>query len=105
MAEKIYNKLVRDRIPEIIQNHKKTCETTQVAGQELQSLLNQKLQEEVEEFLQSGDLEELADILEVIHGILQYRGTTFKELEVIRLKKKEERGGFEKGIKLIKVKE
>jgi len=103
MSEKIYNKLVRDDIPKVIEESNKKCETEIVRGEELSILLNEKLQEEVNEYLESKDIEELADILEVIHGILHNKGVTIGELEAIRIKKKEERGGFLKGVKLLKV--
>ncbi len=103
MHKKIYNKLVRDNIPDIIESSNKKCEIEIVDGEELIKLLNEKLQEEVDEYIVSNDIEELADIMEVIHSILHNKGVTIEELETIRLKKKEERGGFSKGIKLLKV--
>jgi predicted house-cleaning noncanonical NTP pyrophosphatase (MazG superfamily) len=62
---------------------------------EFRQEINKKLQEEVGEFLADESLEELADIQEVVHGILQSMGKTFDELEKVRLDKKRERGGFE----------
>lgn len=103
MNRKIYNKLIRDNIPNIIKADGKECTVEITEGEELIKLLNEKLQEEVDEYFESNDIEELADIVEVIHGILHNRGVTAEELENIRLKKKEERGGFSKGIKLLKV--
>lgn len=103
MSEKIYNKLVRDKIPEIIEKNNKEYEIEIVSKEDLQELLDKKLTEEVDEYLESKDIEELADILEVIHGILESKNISFDELEKIRLNKKEERGGFSKAIKLIKV--
>lgn len=103
MSEKIYNKLVRDKIPQIIKKDNKEYEIEIVEKDELIKLLNLKLQEEVTEYLESNDIEELADILEVIYGILDSRNISKKKLEDIRIKKKEERGGFEEGVKLIKV--
>lgn len=103
MGGKIYNKLVRDNIPDIIEAGNKKCKTEIVKGEERARLLNEKLQEEVDEYIVSGEIEELADIMEVIHSILHNRGVTVEELEAIRLKKKEERGGFSKGIKLLEV--
>ena len=103
MGEIIYNKLIRDDIPKIIEGNNKSCETEIVKGEDLFRLLNEKLQEEVEEYLESDNIEELADILEVIHGIIYHRNIKLEELEEIRAKKKEERGGFVKGIKLTKV--
>ena len=103
MDGKIHNKLVRDNIPDIIEAGGKECTVEIVDGEELVKLLNEKLQEEIDEYIASNDIEELADIMEVIYGILHNRGITIEELETIRLKKKEERGGFSKGIKLLKV--
>ena len=103
MNEKIYNKLVRDNIPGIIEAGNKRCKTEIVDGEELIELLNQKLQEEVDEYIVSNEIEELADIIEVIYSILHSRGVTVEELESIRLKKRKARGGFSKGIKLLKV--
>lgn len=103
MNKKVYNKLIRDNIPDIIEADNKKCKIEIVEGEELIKLLNEKLQEEVDEYLASNDIEEFADILEVIHGILNNKGVTIEELETIRTKKKEERGGFTKGIKLLEV--
>lgn len=103
MSEKVYDKLVRDKIPEIIEKSNKKLEIEIVSKEVLLDLLNKKLTEEVNEYLESKDVEELADILEVIHGILENKNITFDELEKIRLNKKAERGGFSKGIKLLKV--
>jgi len=103
MSVKIYNKLVRDRIPDIIENDNRVYEAEMVDKDELKVLLKKKLVEEVIEYFESSDIEELADILEVIHGILENENISFEELEKIRINKKEERGGFSKGIKLIKV--
>ncbi|HZJ57124.1 MAG TPA: nucleoside triphosphate pyrophosphohydrolase [Clostridia bacterium] len=103
MNKKIYNKLIRDNIPDIIEASGKRCTVETVEGEELVKLLNEKLQEEVDEYIASNDIEELADIVEVIRGILHNRGVTVEELEGIRFKKKEERGGFSGGIKLLEV--
>ncbi|SDZ12375.1 nucleoside triphosphate pyrophosphohydrolase [Tindallia californiensis] len=103
MGEILYNKLIRDEIPTIIEESHKKCVTKRVTGEELMQLLNKKLAEEVEEYLESNSIEELADILEVIHGIVHHRNIDFDELEKMRAKKRDERGGFLKGIKLIKV--
>ncbi len=103
MNEKIYNKLVRDKIPEIIETDNRKCEVELVDKNELIELLNIKLLEEVNEYLESSDIEELADILEVIYSIIKQRDISIDEVESIRIKKNNERGGFDKGIKLIKV--
>lgn len=103
MKEIIYNKLVRDKIPQIIENSNKKCEIELVDRCKMKELLNKKLVEEVNEYLESGEIEEIADILEVIHGILCIENVKYEELEDIRINKKDKRGGFERGIKLIKV--
>lgn len=97
---KTYNKLVRDKIPEIIKADGRECETLIVAGEEKCKLLEDKLQEEVSEFLQDKNLEELADVMEVLFGLAEALGYSEEELLKSRDKKREERGGFKKGIVL-----
>ncbi len=97
---KIHNKLVRDKIPEIIQNAGKTCVTHTMSDDEYIASLDMKLQEEVAEYLQDKNLEELADVVEVLRAICIARGYTLEELEKMRAKKVDERGGFEKRIYL-----
>lgn len=103
MGEKVYNKLVRDKIPEIIESDNRKCEVELVDKNEFIKLLNAKLLEEVNEYLVSNNIEELADILEVIYSIVKQRKISIDEVERIRINKKNERGSFDKGIKLIKV--
>ena len=95
-----YDKLVRDRIPEIIESTGRSCGTRVVFGDEFYSYLDKKLDEEVSEFREAGNLEELADIMEVVYGLAEYLGYTEQELNVLRSKKREERGGFSRGIVL-----
>lgn len=96
--EKVYNKLVRDNIPEIIEKDGKESVIEIMDEDEFLEELNKKLVEETNEYI-----EEIADILEVIHGILKAKGVSFEEVERIRMQKKQKRGGFEKKIKLVKV--
>jgi predicted house-cleaning noncanonical NTP pyrophosphatase (MazG superfamily) len=91
---KLTNKLVRDRIPEIIGLLGDKPVTRILGDDEYLKQLNIKLQEEVQEYLSDESMEELADILEVIHGILMAKGKTFDELEIIRKDKAQGRGGF-----------
>ena len=95
-----YDKLVRDRIPEIIESNGRSCDTRIVFGDEFYTYLDRKLDEEVSEFRHDRDLEELADIMEVIYGLAECLGHTEQELNTLRSKKKEERGGFSRGIVL-----
>ena len=97
MEETVHNKLVRDRIPNIIANDRKTAKIREIDGAELKRALVEKLSEEGEEYLEAMNSEELADILEVIHALIESAGSTIEEIERIREIKKEERGGFSKG--------
>ncbi len=97
---KHYHKLVRDKIPQIIEATGKTCTCSILSEQEYLSLLDAKLNEEVAEYQESGALEELADIMEVIRAIAAARGSSIGEVEAIREAKREERGGFERRILL-----
>ena len=98
--KKRYNKLVRDKIPEIIKADGRDCDTLIVAGEEKYKLLEAKLQEEVNEFLEDKNLEELADVMEVLFGLAGALGYSEEELIGAREKKREERGGFKEGIVL-----
>ena len=103
MPIKAYHKLVRDRIPEIIEADGKTCVFETLSGEEYIYLLEQKLNEELAEYQESKSLEELADLLEVIHAVVKARGWTLKELERVRKDEAAKRGGFEKKILLKEV--
>lgn len=105
MATKAYHKLVRDRIPEIIEADGKTfvCET--LADEDYLHLLDAKLTEELSEYQESHSLEELADLLEVLRAVVKARGWTWEELERVRQDKAAQRGGFEKKILLKEVRE
>ena len=89
-----YNKLVRDKIPEIIKNKGATPITHIANDEEYWQKLKEKLQEEVNEFIEDSNEEELADILEVIHAICDFKNFDKEKLELLRKKKAEERGGF-----------
>jgi predicted house-cleaning noncanonical NTP pyrophosphatase (MazG superfamily) len=102
---RIYNKLVRDRIPEIIEASGRTCITETLSDKEYLQLLDKKLDEELAEYHQDQNIEELADLLEVIFTAAIARGYTLEELETVRKEKAQERGGFEKRILLKEVQE
>ena len=87
-------KLVRDRIPEIIRNTGSVPRVVILDDAAYTDALREKLTEETEEFLDSGETEELADILEVVYAIGRLRGTPPDELEALRKAKQVERGGF-----------
>ncbi|MEK7138917.1 MAG: nucleoside triphosphate pyrophosphohydrolase [Patescibacteria group bacterium] len=87
-----YNKLVRDKIPEILRAKHISFEERIADTDEYKSELIEKLREEAEEFTVAGDPEELADVLEVAEALKNL--PEYQNVENIRLKKKEERGGF-----------
>ena len=103
--EKHYDKLVRDEIPAIIRNSGKNCTTRILAEDAYLEKLEEKLSEELGEYLQSKSLEELADLLEVMHALVRAKGSAWADVEQLRLEKKEKRGGFDKRILLKAVEE
>lgn len=98
-----YHKLVRDRIPEIIRADGGRCVTETLAKEEYLTMLDLKLTEELKEYQESGSLEELADLLEVMHAVAEARGSSMAEVEAIRLRKREARGGFDRRLMLTEV--
>ena len=96
-----HNKLVRDRIPEIISEHGERPATRILDNVEYKQELKRKLHEEIEEFGQSDSIEELADILEVIYALAAIQKISVEQLEAIRQGKRKERGGFDRRIFLI----
>lgn len=91
---KRYDKLVRDRIPEVIQAQGKKVVWRILTEEEHLVKLEEKLYEEVEEYQEDKSLEEMADVLEVLYSICSARGYTAAELEAEREKKAKNRGGF-----------
>ncbi len=99
MTSKSYNKLVRDKIPEIIQSGWEQAITHIADDQEYKKKLEDKFYEEGKElFSWTNVAEELADVLEVVYAIGDFHWFSKEQLEKIRLKKLEERGWFEKKI-------
>lgn len=101
----VYNKAIRDFIPEIITQQGKSCEVHTLSDSEFVPHLEQKLQEEITEYLDSKNILELVDILEVIYRLAQLKGSNVEELEQLRLKKQKEKGGFSKNYFLVNVNE
>lgn len=101
----IYSKLVRDKIPEIIEESGKTCEIEILSDEEYLQMLDKKLNEELVEYHQEQNIEELADLLEVLYATAKARGYSIEELDHVRIEKKKARGGFDKKILLISVAE
>ena len=97
----IYNKLVRDMIPQIIKEQGEIPVTRILSGEEYTAALEQKLDEEAAEFHREKNLEELADILEVVYALAENLGCTKEQLFHMYEQKHEKRGGFQSGIFLI----
>lgn len=100
-----YGKLVRDRIPEIIKSKNKEPVTRVMNKDEYFLRLKEKLIEEVDEFLTNQEVEELADILEVVYALGEEKGFSGEEIDRKRSIKAKERGGFKERIFLEEVKE
>ncbi len=91
-----YDKLVRDKIPDLIRKNGDEPITHIAEADEHWTRLKAKLQEELDEVLAETDLAgELADLLEVMHAVCAAKGIPFEEIERIRLEKRERRGGFD----------
>lgn len=103
MKEFIYEKLVRDKIPEIIEMSGKQCEIEILSDEKYLEMIDKKLDEELAEYHKNRNIEELADLLEVIYAATKARGYSIEDLEIVRAEKAEKRGGFDKKILLIKV--
>ena len=98
-----YNKLVRDRIPEIIESKGQKCQMRILDEAEYLQMLDRKLSEELSEYHKDQTVEELADLMEVIYAAAAARGISQEQLEEIRQKKARERGAFHKRILLMEV--
>ena len=103
----IYNKLVRDHIPAIIKKDEKTPITQTLSTEHYITELQRKMHEELaeyEEAVQPEDqLEELADLLELLHAVAVVHGFSPEELEAVRAKKADARGGFSDRMYLVEV--
>lgn len=93
-----YNKLIRDKIPEILESKGIKFKIRFADDEEYWEKLKEKLMEEVIEFSEDENLEEMADILEVIDAICSYKKFNKKELKVLQKTKSKERGKFNKKI-------
>ena len=103
----IYNKLVRDLIPEIIEADGKTCVTHILNDAQYIAEINKKMHEELAEYEEATNaedaVEELSDLLELIYAAATYHGVTVEELETVRAEKAKARGGFNDRIYLVEV--
>ncbi len=95
---KHYNKLVRDRIPEIIMREGGKPVFHRVYGDELKQYARSKILEEAKEYVKSGDLEELVDLLETIFFCCRLEKISWDEMNAHIQAKRAKRGGFEGGV-------
>ncbi len=100
-----YSKLVRDHIPEIIEASGKSCVTEILSDEDYLRMIDAKLDEELAEYHKDQNVEELADLMEVIYAAAIARGYTIEQLENVRAEKAEKRGSFQKKILLLEVTE
>ncbi|MED1556218.1 nucleoside triphosphate pyrophosphohydrolase [Bacillus paramycoides] len=102
-----HNKLIRDKIPQIIKNNGETPTTRTLPEDEYIKEICKKTEEELTEYLEAKTkehkLEELSDLLELVNALAEHEGTTLEEINNIRKKKAEERGGFSNRVFLIEV--
>lgn len=92
--ERVYNKLVRDRVPEILERQGMTALTRKLDDKEFMHALHEKLKEEMREYMACRNMEELADVVEVINAILLARGLSMEELDRIRKMKAQTNGAY-----------
>ena len=97
----VYNKLIRDKIPEIIEKNGGKAMIRRLSQEEFAYFLEAKLDEEVGEYHRDHTVEELADILEVVYALAKVRGCSQEELLAVYEKKHAERGGFDNRLLLI----
>ena len=98
-----YNKLIRDKIPEIIEKSGKEPVVEELNAATYKKYLDIKLGEELQEYLEADNVDELADLVEVVYAILKYKGIDLNRFESIRKKKADERGAFDKRLLLKEV--
>ena len=103
MKEIVYDKLVRDKIPKIIEKSGKQCEIEILSDEKYLEMIDKKFDEKLEEYHKDKNIEELADLLEVIYAATKVLGYSIEDLENVRVEKAEKRGGFDKKILLKKV--
>jgi len=98
---KKYDKAIRDKIPDIIKKSGNSYNVKKLPDDEFLPELEKKLREEVEEYLESKSVEELADAIEVIYRIAELKGTPKEKLEMLREEKASKRGKFNENLFLV----
>lgn len=97
----MYQKLVRDNIPAIIEKSGETCVTRKLSDKEYEDALAEKLQEEVKELLEAYTAKEMADVMEVLYAMGKTCAVSKREVEQVRSQKAAEKGTFSKKIFLV----
>tara|TARA_Y100000310_G_C20199690_1_gene586284 strand:+ start:194 stop:526 length:333 start_codon:yes stop_codon:yes gene_type:complete len=101
---KKYYKLIRDRIPDIIQCQGRKCTVRQPESEdELRLLLKAKMLEELDELWEAPSAEEAADVMEVLRATCKYFSINWRQVMSARMEKHEHRGGFEQKLILEEV--
>lgn len=98
-----YDKLIRDKIPEIIESNGSVAVVEILDDKGYLKYLDIKLGEELKEYLEDGSVEELADLVEVVYALLDSKGVSREDFETIRIDKVEKRGAFTKKLLLKEV--
>ena len=98
---KNYDKAIRDKIPDIIKKSGNSYNVKKLSDDEFLPELEKKLREEVEEYLESKSVEELADAVEVIYRIAELKGISNEKLEMLREEKASKRGKFSDNLFLV----
>ena len=101
--KKTINKLVRDNIPSICKANAQLPETMILDDKRYTSALREKLKEEASEYLASNEIEELADVIEVIEALAENQGSSLEEVMQIKKSKQKKNGGFKNKVLLISV--
>ena len=96
-----YDKAIRDKIPDIIKKSGNSYNVKKLSDDEFLPELEKKLREEVEEYLESKSVEELADAIEVIYRIAELKGISNEKLEMLREEKASKRGKFSDNLFLV----
>lgn len=101
---KNYDKLIRDRVPEIMDAQSVTYEVRVMTDAEYQAALREKIVEEASEVAEASPAEltkELADLQEVMDALMVAVGITSEEVRAMQVERRDERGGFSERLKLL----
>ena len=102
---KKYDKLVRDKIPAIIKENGKKCKTKSLKPEDIEKYYRAKVLEEMDELFEDPCPEEMADLMEVVDCLRRALKLSIEDVIEVKHTKRQERGGFEKGIILREVSE